>query len=297
MQPHVLKLRRRDVNNSGKWTLRIITLVGIILIVLFARFGLPSHPVPSSTPVENVIVPDDGPPNDGGLITKEELKAAGDKLAADAQDFGKDCKATEAHNVKTGFGGCHLSARGAIGYIDCWHYSYPGTCDGNADGVMASAALTNGATGEGQQFWRHLALAGLIEGTYTGLNDSTTTGNSSTLGVNVPKSKLNNAGWAITNTAPVTTAAYDLSGAGGYGNYFIFGATLTGNLPATAVLKPEEAWNIDTKLDDGKPGTGKVVARYWNNLCATSTSNTDFAGNYKLSDSSAQCALYFPNAI
>lgn len=173
----------------------------------------------------------------------------------------------------------------------------PGTCDGNADGVMASAALTNGATGEGQQFWRHLALAGLIEGTYTGLNDSTTTGNSSTLGVNVPKSKLNNAGWAITSSAPVTTAAYDLSGAGGYGNYFIFGATLTGNIPATAVLKPEEAWNIDTKLDDGKPGTGKVVARYWNNLCATSTSNTDFAGNYKLSDSSAQCALYFPNAI
>lgn len=90
------------MNNSGKWTLRIITLVGIILIVLFARFGLPSHPVPSSTPVENVIVPDDGPPNDGGLITKEELKAAGDKLAADAQDFGKDCKAAEAHNVKTG---------------------------------------------------------------------------------------------------------------------------------------------------------------------------------------------------
>lgn len=44
----------------------------------------------------------------------------------------------------------------------------PGTCNGNADGIL-TAPLAASATGERFQFWTQLALAGLIEGTYTGL--------------------------------------------------------------------------------------------------------------------------------
>jgi hypothetical protein len=65
-------------------------------------------------------------------------------------------------------------------------------------------------------------------------------------------------------------------------------------------LKPEEAWNIDTKLDDGRPGSGKIFAREYVGFsgtaaskCTTSASNTDYAGSYNLSNSSVACVFYF----
>jgi hypothetical protein len=48
------------------------------------------------------------------------------------------------------------------------------------------------------------------------------------------------------------------------------------------VFSPEEAWNIDTKMDDGKPGTGKVRApgQHYHStgtLGCTTTSNASTA--------------------
>ncbi len=63
------------------------------------------------------------------------------------------------------------------------------------------------------------------------------------------------------------------------------------------VLTPEEARNIDTKIDDGKPAYGKLIARFWNDACAAADdgthANNDLEASYKLSDDSIQCALYF----
>ncbi len=86
-----------------------------------------------------------------------------------------------------------------------------------------------------------------------------------------------------------------------YGNVFYIGTQIIGLDGAGPVLKPEEAWNIDSKMDDGKPARGNVIARYWNNLCAaaddgTHTSN-DLNASYKLSDSSVQCSLHFIKAF
>jgi hypothetical protein len=86
-----------------------------------------------------------------------------------------------------------------------------------------------------------------------------------------------------------------------YGNYFIFGGQITGSQPKGIILKPEEAWNVDTKLDDGKPATGKVVARGWNNTCAAaddgSSADNDFVASYRISDTTLQCVLMFPKFI
>jgi hypothetical protein len=68
------------------------------------------------------------------------------------------------------------------------------------------------------------------------------------------------------------------------------------------ILKPEEAWNIDTKIDDGLPGAGKVIAvsrTGWycvGGNTATRTTSTNFnviPGAYNLSTSSVQCSLAF----
>jgi len=59
----------------------------------------------------------------------------------------------------------------------------------------------------------------------------------------------------------------------------------------------EEQWNIDTKMDDGRPGIGNV--RAWqssiNNGCTTS--DTADVAEYALSATGIRCSLIFRGAI
>ncbi len=138
----------------------------------------------------------------------------------------------------------------------------PGTCNGNGDGMLAAGAAS--ATGEAYQYWKQLALAGLIEGTYSGLSGSGGA-TDSIIGTNVPPSKLSSAGWTALYM-DVGNNAVNFTLPTPYGNTFIFGSKTPSWETGSPVLKPEEAWNIDTKLDDGKPAYGKIIGRWWNNL-------------------------------
>lgn len=164
----------------------------------------------------------------------------------------------------------------------------PGTCNGNGDGLIDYPVVSAGyTTGELWQYWKHLSLAGLIEGTYTGLGGAWL--NNSIAGTNSPRPKIGGAAWYVGNMGTAgDTTRYLLT----YGNSFEFGGQSAVD-PYLPILKPEEAWNIDTKIDDGKPATGKVIARHWNNACATSSSNTDYTGSYNLASNVLQCALFF----
>lgn len=168
------------------------------------------------------------------------------------------------------------------------------TCNGDGDGSIGAAAAAS-QTGEVYLFWQHLANAGLIEGTYTGIAGSAAVTHH-VLGQNAPKAKLGNAGWYTQfpgAAATGSTQAYFLN----YGNYLEIGASTNSAQPIGRILTPEEAWNIDTKMDDGKPGKGAVVARYWNDICSVAddgaSANNDYEASYKLSDTSAQCTLIF----
>lgn len=171
-----------------------------------------------------------------------------------------------------------------------------GVCDGNGDGMLTaiSSSGTGGEPNEPHQFWRHLAAAGLIEGTYTGLGGSVSSAHV-VLSQNVPRSRLNNAGWGGHWLTSTSAAHYAIE----YGNSFYFGGATTGNITSDPVLKPEEAWNIDTKIDDGRPAYGKVLPREWNNACAAADNGThartNLEASYKLADSSIRCSLVFRN--
>lgn len=162
------------------------------------------------------------------------------------------------------------------------------TCNGDGDGRLWPSANSS----EMYRFWQHLANAGLIEGSYTGTADSTWFATAA----NSPKSKLGNAYWGAVNVPSGTTAAYTTDPnmfAIVYGNFFEVGGITGGPQdPVLPILKPEEAWNIDTKLDDGMPATGRVVVRGIP-TCTTATSNTDFTAAYALSTASQQCNLMF----
>ena len=167
----------------------------------------------------------------------------------------------------------------------------PGTCNGNGSGQLSNSAGAN-TTGELFQFWKQLALAGLIEGSYTGLSGSGG-GQHSILGTNVPPSRLGNAGWSAYFSANFAGNAewfaYD------YQNMLVIGSANATDIPYSPVFKPEEAWNIDTKMDDGKPGQGKVMA-LWNN-CTDAAGFTALTANYALTTTSNVCRLVFPKAF
>jgi prepilin-type N-terminal cleavage/methylation domain-containing protein len=164
----------------------------------------------------------------------------------------------------------------------------PGTCNGNGNGILDWPAAGANLTGENYQYWKQLALAGLIEGNYTGL--STNCYYCTSLGNNVPRSKLSNSGWTAFYGASTTSTGGQFI-VGNYGNIsYTFGAQQ--NYTSGVTLTPSEAWNIDTKLDDGLAGQGKITP--WSNTFHPNCSNLDTTASvYTLSYTSAACALVF----
>lgn len=72
-----------------------------------------------------------------------------------------------------------------------------GACDGDGNGMLNNGTAVS-APSEPYQLWRHLALAGLIEGSFTGTSGPS--GNHhGVIGTNVPASKIGGAGWSWYN--------------------------------------------------------------------------------------------------
>ena len=171
------------------------------------------------------------------------------------------------------------------------------TSNGNGDNTIPYGGGAANATAEMFQFWNMLALAGLIEGKYTGLAGAAG-GTDNVLGSNVPKSKLGNAGWGMWTLGNYggdgSTYAVD------YGNMLGIGAYQSNGWPFAVAFKPEDVWNIDKKMDDGMPGTGKVLPRDSAGFagaatakCTTSSGYTDYTGQYNLSNTALSCAIMF----
>lgn len=165
------------------------------------------------------------------------------------------------------------------------------TCNGNGDGNIGPV---NSVNFENYRFWQHLANAGLIEGSYSGVSASTTA-NSAIIGLNVPPSKLKPAGYSASSISNPNGTTTDFPSSG---NNFWFGGQ-GGAYTGVKIIKPIEAWNIDTKLDDGKPGTGMVLIwRYGSSVpnCTTSSSSLSAqedaaVATYSISLNSIECAL------
>lgn len=163
----------------------------------------------------------------------------------------------------------------------------PGTCNGNGDGIINDAVAAS-TTGETFRGWQHMAFAGLIEGSYTG-NAGPVSAWDPDAGVNVPRSRVGGGVWgygyADNSAAPFNyTFNYDMR------NWLVIGSEADNIHPDGPIFTPEEAWNIDTKLDDGRPGMGRVLA---NNI--PSCTNTAVAANrnadYLLASSTIACSL------
>jgi prepilin-type N-terminal cleavage/methylation domain-containing protein len=163
--------------------------------------------------------------------------------------------------------------------------SASGVCDGNADARINTTSTLNRAVEE-YQFWRHLVSAGLIEGNFTGM-----TGTSELLvqGENVPLTRLSGGRWRarMFNAADPASTATDAFAVDMGGTLQVGATDNTSNF-----LLPEEVWGIDKKVDDGKPGRGKIIARPWDTGCTNAADRTDLGADYLLTTRSSVCTFY-----
>lgn len=185
-------------------------------------------------------------------------------------------------------GGADLTQNCAAPETDVNASNPAATCNGNGDGTIGGSGNLNT---EGFRFWQHLSNAGLVEGQYTGVGGAMTAGWRLAIpGTNTPIGRLPNSSffprWGT--VGGVCTAGYIYTSGSNRTTVrgSIFFGQINSNLPWLALIKPEEAWNIDTKLDDGRPAQGKVTS-YCAAACATTT-DTDTA-EYAVTTNSAQC--------
>lgn len=163
------------------------------------------------------------------------------------------------------------------------------TCDGDGNGLFQTYA--GNRRPEHHHFWKHLANAGLIEGSYTG-RPGPNNYRQVVAGVNAPRAKMDQVTFsAFTTTSSSSDTAGTFAPNGGV--LFWTGRETSTDISSTPFLKGEEAWNVDTKVDDGRPGYGKVhsfpAGSSYNPLCST-TASRDTA-EYDVAASGTICSF------
>ncbi len=174
------------------------------------------------------------------------------------------------------------------------------TCNGDGDGQI----IYGGGGPEATRAWQHLANAGLVEGNYTGVtSDKDGYIYGIVGGIDVPTSRVGGE-WNL-QSMPTPIAISSMSGFDGTYNHTIqmdwFWSILTADQHHS--LRPEEAWNIDAKMDDGKPATGNIRT-YESNAEGTHCSDTapsttvslNATAQYDLQNNNFVCGLVFVNA-
>lgn len=191
-------------------------------------------------------------------------------------------------------------------------FSYTsGTCNGDGNGRIENICGSNDCQ-EQFWFWQQLALAGLIDGTYSGQGSYSVSRN--TVGLNVPASRYPNAAWSVyrVNKTVGDTVYYTAD----YGNYLLLVANNT-DTPSEPkpVITPLDAYSIDVKMDDGMPGTGNILGAglpdgyfcSWNApfpacpppalQCNSNVNSQDYTGIYEVTNDGPLCALNFIKAF
>ena len=146
------------------------------------------------------------------------------------------------------------------------------TCNGDGSGIIDDS---NPMSYEAPRSWQHLANAGLIEGSYTGVDTDNITP-----GLNAPGSRFKPGVWGVTGEYSGGVNLFTAK----YGSTFYF--SNAGN----AVFKPEDLYGIDQKIDDGTPNKGRIVT--WRDAavpdCITATEDA-----YKLDYQGVSCIGIF----
>ncbi len=139
--------------------------------------------------------------------------------------------------------------------------------DGDARIEYADDGESDGHAAEGNLAWEHMSDAGFADGEFVSAGDA-----DDELYVQIPGSRSMGgaAGFAMD---------YDSSA---LGNHLIFGLADGTDALDGPIATPEQASNIDLKLDDGLPNSGIMVAKPFDGTDAAANCNDGSDNNYKL---------------
>lgn len=165
-------------------------------------------------------------------------------------------------------------------------------------GAPTNADRQNPAyTFEYYRFWQHLSNAKLIPGSYVGgsINRTDAYGTAEP-GINTPVLK-NGACVSLfrweSDPAPLYSTYYSGSY---YKLIFYIGLPDPDNICYLPAFTPTAALSIDTKVDDGLPGSGSVMTLTpnWPPTANCATTSDPITARYKTSSTALDCNLMFP---
>lgn len=188
-------------------------------------------------------------------------------------------------NATAFWGAADTSSGGECGAPGADTGSGTDTCNGNGDGEVEEDY-------EEIRFWQHLSNAGIISGNYSGVGGSGGIGHA-VGGENAPQSKYSTGVWGTDHEGDSAGTSEEF--ALNYGQVLMLGSEASSGEPDGDLFNPEDLWNIDMKMDDGKPGQGHVILLDWGD-CSDAADQNDLEADYLLDDEEIDCAAYFRNA-
>lgn len=161
-----------------------------------------------------------------------------------------------------------------------------GTCNGDGDrkiGQTTAAGVVSAAWPEIFRAWQQLSNAGLIAGIFSGVAGTASVSHVShvvfdDVAQNAPSGKRGKTGYTLYWLGPRDLDAAHFDGTD-YRHVILYGTSTTSTLASDAALTPREAKTLDGKIDDGKPGLGRVYARV-DATCVRDSAATSILGLY-----------------
>lgn len=188
---------------------------------------------------------------------------------------------------------------------DAWDYwgvncaSTEGECNGDGNEMVERASSSD--PGERVMAWKHLELAEIVSGSYTGLDVSGTP--QYEIDVNIPGSSA----YDMTGFFFLYLSNLPFSASSNINVLTITGTSLNDTDWGSwgAVMTPADAYKLDKKFDDGNPGRGDYVARsgYVGKAlsytdCSDANYSTASSGQYqKADDTDRECMLFYTNIM
>lgn len=172
-----------------------------------------------------------------------------------------------------------LEYEGLPGDMDDATNYWADTVNGNGDDFIEYPTSGNI---ESLRAWQQLALAGLIEGGYTGIAGDGV--NQADIGINVPAAKRTKVGYyLITDHLTGSDDRHEIR----------IGAFISGAANQGAALTPQEAKSIDKKMDDGNPMNGAILGMKGVDI-ASELCQSESGDDYRISEEVKTCILSFP---
>ena len=158
-------------------------------------------------------------------------------------------------------------------------------CNGDGNGQIYPAAWYK----EGLRGWQHLGLANMIQGDYTGTRaSSAVAANRCVVGETIPRAEAVPAGWEYLDLLNHTSLGISRSGTAialGFPDNLCMGA---------GVVTPEEAYSLDSKIDDGIPLRGLLMANHTIAAHRTGDCRDATGAAYTITNPARDCYLLWP---